>query len=126
MSQITEFTAPSGDEMVIMPKATYDRLREAASMADDINAYDTAKAARDAGEDLIPHDVVKRLAMGESAVKVWREYRCIAQNSLANQLGINQSQLSRMESTPDGLKNLHMAARIADLLHIDLDDLVPE
>ena len=95
-------------------------------MADDINAYDTAKAARDAGEDLIPHDVVKRLAMGESAVKVWREYRGIAQNSLANQLGINQSQLSRMESTPDGLKNLHMAARIADLLHIDLDDLVPE
>jgi len=38
------FVTPKGDEMVILPKAEYEALLEAAEDAADVAAYDAAKA----------------------------------------------------------------------------------
>uniref|UniRef100_UPI001952E01C hypothetical protein n=1 Tax=Serratia marcescens TaxID=615 RepID=UPI001952E01C len=51
------FVSPSGDEMVIIPRAEYDRLValavEAEEDAEDIATYDRAKTALAAGTDII-------------------------------------------------------------------------
>ncbi len=45
----------SGERLIVLPEAEYDRLIEASEMAADIAAYDAAKAKLDAGtEELLP------------------------------------------------------------------------
>jgi hypothetical protein len=39
MNKTTIFKTPSGDEMVVMPRALYDKLVNGAEMAQDIAAY---------------------------------------------------------------------------------------
>ena len=126
-TNFVEFVATNGDEMIIMSRNDFDHLRDAATMSDDVIAYDAAKQALADGDDeMLPADMVKRMLAGESPVKVWRDHRGIKQGEMAKQLGMLQPQLSKIEATADGLKSLQMAARIANILDVDVDDLVAE
>ena len=45
-------------------------------MLEALRDYDRFTAAVEKGEEeLVPHEIVARLAAGESPIKVWREYR---------------------------------------------------
>ena len=61
-----------------------------------IAAFDDAVAAEDEG--LVPHMIVKRLAEGESPVRVWREHRGLTQEDLASRVGIRSAYLSQIEN----------------------------
>jgi DNA-binding XRE family transcriptional regulator len=100
------------------------RLDEA---EDEIDARDLRLARiEDAlrGEDLIPAEMVKRLLAGEPPVRVWREHRGLSLRELARRAEVSAPLLSEIErGQKDG--SISTLARLARVLGVDLDDLVP-
>ena len=96
---------------------------------DLIDQADIAKAnkvVRDiaAGdEEVVPADVVRRLIAGENKVRVWRSHRGLSGRDLAAAAGVSAPFVSEIES---GKKDasLSVMKKIADVLKVDLDDLV--
>lgn len=123
MSTVQTITAPDGSEMVVMPKADYEKLVEAAEEAADIAAYDRAKAALASGEDeLAPGAVAERLLAGESPLRVWRGYRGLTQTALAARANLSQSAISAIERGKRA-PSLSALRALARTLEVDLDDL---
>jgi hypothetical protein len=68
-------------------------------MLQDLRDYDAVKAAIERGEEgLIPSEVVYALQDGANPVKVWRDYRGMVQQELANLAGISVTYLSQLET----------------------------
>jgi mRNA interferase RelE/StbE len=113
------------NEMVTIPRAEYDRLREAAADLADLQSYDRAKAALAAGEDeLIPADFVNRLLNGEAPLRVYRDLRGLTQAALAEKAGVSRVTIAEIET---GRKHGSVASlrALADSLDVTLDDLAP-
>ncbi len=115
-----------GREMfAVVPIEAWRELLEKAEMLEDVAAYDRAAAALASGEEeLVPGELVDRLAAGEHPVKVWREYRGLSQHQLAERSGLRQSYVAQIElghrrGTVDAYR------RLADALGVGIDDLVP-
>ena len=110
-------------EWAVITYAEYQKMLDAVEMVEDIRAYDEAKAKLEAGEEVIPSKVVYALLDGENPIRVWREYRGLTQQHLAEKAGISKPYLSQLESgkrngTTDVLKTL------AQALQVSLEDLV--
>lgn len=110
-------------EWVVIPYPEYQKLLAAQEMLADIRAYDEAKASLEAGQELIPSQVVYALLDGENPIRVWRVFRALTQQQLADKAEISKPYLSQLESgkrrgTTDVLK------RIAEALGVSLEDLV--
>lgn len=118
------FTSPSGDEMVVISRAEFERLRGAAEDAADVRAYDRAKAALASGEEeLIPAEMLDRMLAGESPVKVWRQYRGLTQAALAAKADLSEGYLSQIETGKrDG--TVQSFKRLAEALGLTVDDLI--
>lgn len=112
-------------EWAVVPYDTYLQLVEKAEMLQDIQDYDSAKAALEREEDeLIPSEVVNAILDGENPIKVWREFRGLSQHELADQVGISVPYLSQLE-TNRRKGSLEVLAGIANALNISLDTLIP-
>ena len=112
------------NETVTIPRAEYDRLRQAAEDLGDLLAYDRAIAALAAGEDeLIPAAFADRLMNGESPLRVYRELRTLSQAELARVSGVNRVQIIDIEA---GRKtgSVETLRKLALALRVGLDDLV--
>ncbi len=85
-------------------------------------SYDEAKK-RD--EEFFPVDLIKKIMGGQSPMKVYRTYRGLTQQALAEGMGISRSYLAEIESgkKSGSVRVLCMAATI---LAVDLDMLVGE
>lgn len=110
-------------EWAVLPYEIYLQLVEDAEMLQDIHDYDMAKQAIEAGEELIPSKVAYALVDGENPIKVWREYRGLTQQQLAETADLSPAYLSQIESgkrtgTAEILKS------IATALSLTLDDIV--
>jgi ribosome-binding protein aMBF1 (putative translation factor) len=117
-------------DTVTMTRAEYEALVEAAEDAED-RAH---LAAQEKGErllgteavraDALPVELVERMLDGESPVRIWREHRGLTLGDLADRAGIAPSYVSEIET---GRKPGSVAAltKLAGVLGIDLDDLVP-
>lgn len=111
------------NEMVTIPREEYDRLRAAAEDLADLQSYDRAKAALEAGaEELIPADYVSRLLNGESPLRVYRDLRGLTQATLAEKAGVNRVTVAEIET---GRKQGSVASlrALAHALDVTLDDL---
>ena len=87
------------NEMVTIPRVEYDRLRAAAEDLADLQAYDRAKSALEAGdEELIPAEYVNRLLNGDSPLRVYRDLRCLTQAALAQGAGVNRVTVAEIET----------------------------
>ena len=65
----------------------------------DILDYHAAALAIERGEDeLIPAEVVYAILDGKNPIKVWREYRGLTQQQLADKAGISKPYLSQIET----------------------------
>jgi transcriptional regulator with XRE-family HTH domain len=81
-------------------------------------------AAIESGEEeLIPGEYVKRLLSGESALKVYREFRGLTQADLAEKAGINRVTVSEIEI---GRKQGSVGTlnKLAIALNVAVDDLI--
>jgi DNA-binding XRE family transcriptional regulator len=115
---------PRGEDLAVLPRAQFEKLRELAEDRADAEDARAALARLLAGqEELVPQDVVDRLIAGEQPVKVWREFRGLTQTKLAALAGIGKAYLSQIEG---GQRAGTLATRreLARALKVDLDDLV--
>lgn len=115
-----KITTPQGETLVILPLEEYERLIDRA----DISQAERVKSDIAAGRDeFVPGDVVSRLVAGENPVRVWRSHRGLSARDLATRAGLSAPYISEIES---GKKEGSVSAlkKIADVLAVDLDDLV--
>jgi DNA-binding XRE family transcriptional regulator len=90
----------------------------------DIQDYDAARAAVERGEEeLIPSEVVYAIADGESPIKVWREYRNLTQQQLAEAVGISTPYLSQIE-TNKRTGTTEVLTMIAKVLKVSPDEIM--
>ena len=92
-------------------------------MLQDIRDYDEAIKAVEAGEELVPGEIVYAILDGESPIRVWREHRGSTQKKLAETTGISVPYLSQLES---GKRkgSTEVLVAIARALDLSLDDIV--
>jgi DNA-binding XRE family transcriptional regulator len=111
-------------EWAVVPYEDYLQLLEKAEMLQDIRDYDTVKEALEQGsEELIPSQIVYAILDGDNPIRVWREYRGLLQQELAERVGISVPYLSQLER---GKRkgSLEVLAAIAKALRVSLDDVV--
>ena len=112
------------NETVTIPRAEYERLRQASEDLDDLQAHDRVLASLASGEDeLIPAAYADRLLDGESPLRVYREFRSLSQAELARVSGVNRVQIIDIEA---GRKtgSVETLRKLARALRVDVDDLV--
>jgi ribosome-binding protein aMBF1 (putative translation factor) len=99
------------------------KLIDDSEMLADVRAYDGAKARLERGDDeLIPLEIVERRLAGESPVKIWREYRGLTQEGLAETSNVSRSMVAAIEARhkKGGIATLK---KLAFALKVDLDHL---
>ena len=94
---------PSGEELVVIPRAEFDRLSALAAEAEedlaDIAAYDSAKATFEAGGSIaFPADLSRLLLKHKSRLAAARKWRGLSQAELATKAGIAQGYISDLET----------------------------
>lgn len=111
----------AGEEYVVVPRADYDALRSAAQEEISDNTL-LAQILEDPDEEWVAADVVRRIAVGENPVRVWRTYRGMKAGDLAVAAGVAASYLSDIENgkKPGSVSTLK---RIAAALDVALDEL---
>jgi Helix-turn-helix len=114
-------TTPSGEELVVLPRADYEALLERADHdsedAEDIAIYDARKAELAAGGVVLPDAVSAAMLRGESRLKAIRKWRDLTQLHVSMRTDIGQGYLSDLESgrrtgTPETIAKL---ARVLDV-----------
>src|SRR5229473_7284112 len=99
-----QFThTPGGDDLAVLPRIEYDRLVALAAEAqEDASASrivrSSTRALKEGREVVLPKAVADRLANGDNAVRVVREWRDMIQGELAVAVGISQNYLSEIET----------------------------
>ncbi len=112
-----------GKEFAILPMDKMRKLIDDSEMLADVRAYDGAKARLERGDDeLIPLEIVERRLAGESPVKIWREYRGLTQEGLAETSNVSRSMVAAIEARhkKGGIATLK---KLAFALKVDLDHL---
>ena len=111
-------------EWAVVPYETYLQLVEQAEMLQDVQDYDSAKAALERGDDeLIPSEVVYAILNGENPIKVWREFRGMSQQETAEKAGISVPYLSQLESRKRK-GTLDVLSSIAKVLDVSIESLI--
>jgi len=112
-------------EWAVVPYETYLELVEKAEMLLDVQDYDSAKASLQRRDDeLIPSEIVYAILDGENAIKVWREFREMSQQELAEKAGISIPYLSQLE-TNKRTGSIEVLSAIAKTLNVFLENIVP-
>ena len=112
-------------EWAVVPYEDYQRLLEEAEMLQDIREYDEAKLSIAKGEELIPSEVTYAILDGKNPIRVWREYRGMTQQAVAEKAGISKPYLSQLESG-QRKGTTEVLSAVAKALNVSLDDLVAE
>lgn len=115
----TLVVTPSGEELVLIAKADFDRIEDML----DVAAFDSAKAA-ETGETLSAEEVAKALA-APTPLAFWRAKRGMKQKDLAAQVGISPSYAADLEA---GRRKGEPALfkRLAAALRVRIEDLVAD
>jgi DNA-binding XRE family transcriptional regulator len=99
-----KFKMTSDGEVAIVPRAEYERLRDLAREAEEDvgTARLVARAKREiaGGAQVLPKEIVDRLANGENPIRVLRQFRGLTQAELATAevVQITQNYLSDLEN----------------------------
>jgi transcriptional regulator with XRE-family HTH domain len=123
----------NGTRMVLMPEADYQVLIEAArdnieDLAAATDAIEILKRIDSGEEETFPAEIVNRVThsdeIGESRIKIWREYRKMTQADLGAAVGSNRLYISQLET---GVRNgsIDTLQKIAAALGVSVDLVVP-
>ena len=111
-------------EWAVLPYEEYLQLLDQSELLEDIHDFDTINAAIDRREEeLIPAEVVYAILDGENPIKVWREYRELTQQQLADTAGISKPYLSQIE-TGKRMGTTEILSAIAKALDVSLDEVI--
>ena len=124
---IVRFKMTNKGEVAILPRKDYETLVAKAEEADeDLGSSRLVVRARKeiaAGIPLIPKEAIARIAEGENALRVLREWRGRTQLYISHKTNLGQGYISELES---GRRKGTIAAlkKIADALKVPLDLIV--
>ncbi len=121
MSQVQVIEKDGKPEFYVLPAALWELVRDAVENAQDVEAYDRARAADDGVR--YPAAVAVAIADGVSPLKAWREHKGLTLQALADAAGVSKPFVSQIE----GGKRAGSAAtlkRLADALGVPVDALV--
>ncbi len=111
-------------EWAVLPYEAYLQLLEESEALEDIRDFDVINGAIERGdEELIPAEVVYAILDGGNPIKVWREYRGMTQQQLADKAGISKPYLSQIE-TGKRTGKTEILSTLAKALDISLDEVV--
>ena len=121
---------PSGEELVVIPRAEYEALVAAVADAEeevaDAAIYDARKKDLAQGRDIaLPVEVSQSILRGDSLLKALRKWRNLTQIELAQATGLGQGYISDLESQRRGGTTETLNA-IAKALDVDPSWLVRE
>lgn len=102
-SDVQFIHTPGGGDLAVLPRTEYERLVALAAEAQEDAAAsrivrNSTRALKEGREVLLPKAVADRLANGDNAVRVIREWRDMVQGELAVAVGISQNYLSEIET----------------------------
>ena len=102
-SNVQFIRTTGGGDLAVLPRNEYDRLVAlAAEVQEDAAASrlvrHSTRALREGREVVLPKALADRLANGDNAVRVIREWRDMIQGELAVAVGISQNYLSEIET----------------------------
>ncbi len=110
-------------EWAILPYEEYLKLIEQAELLEYIRDFDEISAAIERGdEELIPAEVVNAILDGRNPIKVWREYRGLTQQQLADIVRISKPYLSQIE-TGKRTGTTDVLSAIAKALDVSLEQV---
>lgn len=113
-----------GRKMAVLPVEDYERLLEIAEDREDIAAATDAERRRSEGMEYLPASMVNRILDGESALRVWRQYRGLTIAQLAKRAGYGYSMISKIETgTRQGTVAFWNA--VASSLKVLPEDIMP-
>ncbi|QEX16855.1 hypothetical protein FRZ44_21500 [Hypericibacter terrae] len=129
MSGTAKKKSAEGAELVTLPRAEYEALLARIEDAEDAAVVAAAElreravGKQRARRDHLSSEMAKRMILGESPVRIWREHRGLKALALAEKAGLPAGYLSEIET---GKKpgSLDAMKRIADALEVPLDNLV--
>lgn len=125
MTAIQMITTPNGDEMVVVPKAEWERLLDLVEDAEDAAHHERfMNDVRADVEDLVPLALVKRLGAGENPLRLWREHRGYDAERLAAAAGVPLQAIADIETAHIDPPASVLKA-LATALKVDIDDLIP-
>lgn len=120
-------------DTVTLPRDAYERalaalprdlaaaLVAAAEDAEDLADMDAAAAS---GDPYLPDDLVERLIAGEHPLRVWRAFRGLTLQALADRAGVGKSHIGHIENRRrDG--TVETFRKLAAALDCTVDDLIP-
>ena len=116
---------PTGEPIVILPEAEFERLREIAEDAEDAAILAQSRADLAAGrEELLTIEEVETLRAARTPLAFWRKKRKITFEQLADRVGVSRSFLIKVERG-ERLGEVHLYRKLAEALNVMIDDLVP-
>ena len=110
-------------EWAVIPYEQYQHFIETMEMLEDIRAFDEAKQRIAAGEELVPSAVTYAILEGANPLRVWREYRGLTQQQVADKAGISKPYLSQLE-VGKRTGTTEVLSAIARTLDLTLEDVV--
>jgi len=111
-------------EYAVVPMDDYMLMSSLKEDYDNVLSIAKAKQEIAQGDDeLIPFEIIEKLASGESKLKVWREYRGLTPKELSEKTKISVSVISKIENNKQSIDLAKMKKLVA-VLSLDYDDLL--
>ena len=108
----------------VLPYQDYIQIMGKVEDIEDIqDATEISYRIKSGEEETIPAHVVRELIDSKRPLRIWRTYRGLTQQALADQVGISKSYYSQIESG-NRPGSAAVLKRIAIALNVSLDDIV--
>jgi DNA-binding XRE family transcriptional regulator len=126
MNRPVRTKTPSGEEIVILPAADFDRLVALAEDERDVANAERALAEFSEGPaDFLTHAEMLALLDAPSPVAFWRKRRGLTQADLGSAVGVTQAYLAQIEGAKR-TGDVQLYRRLAAALRVDLELVFPQ
>ncbi len=123
---IVRTRTPSGEAIVILPEAEFERLRDLAEEAADASSLSASLARLEAGtEELLSAADLDSLRAAPTPLAFWRGKRGLSAADLARRAGAPEENVSAIERG-ESIGDVQLYRRLARALGVEIEDLVPE
>ena len=123
---IVRTKTPSGEAIVILPEAEFERLVALAEEAMDARTLQASQTRLAGGADeVLGESDLDALCQAPSALAFWRTRRGLTRNALANLGGVTEAFLAALERG-ERAGDVIVYRALASALGVETEDLIPE
>lgn len=121
---IVRTKTPSGETIVILPEAEFERLVALAEDATDIRTIAASRDRLGTGDDeLLTQDDLDRLRAASTPLAFWREKRGLTVSDVAARVRTDETVIVAMEAE-EQMGAIDLYRRLATVLGVEVDDIL--